>query len=62
MLLPTPEHCPVPYFFDSLKIIQTQITSLSLSDRDAQDPQSDLHAEIPAGEQLDRPALFLSTA
>lgn len=45
-----------------MKIIQTEITSLSLTDRGAQDPQSGLHAEMAAGEQLDRPALFLSTA
>lgn len=45
-----------------MTIIQTEITSLSLTDRDTPDPQSDLHAEMAAAEQLDRPALFLSTA
>lgn len=45
-----------------MKIIETEIASLSLTDRDTQDTQSALHAEMAGGEQLDCRGLALSTA
>lgn len=42
-------------------MIQTEITSLSLTDSEMQDPRSGSHAQMAAGEQLDSLALVPST-